>query len=341
MLLTRDEATSDAVLAAASALGVKVEVLTAVDQAIVAWADASLVLIGGDCAGDLAALGPKRRPGVVLVGPSASELGRWSVPLGGQVIVLPQGLASLSAVLASDDGRGAPMVAVVGGSGGIGASTLAAGLAVLARKRGVPTALVDLDPVGGGIDLLLGAERTPGWRWPRLVGARGEVTDVRRFLPQVDGLTVVSMGRAASGEGAPTLPSSESVRAVLGALARHHGLVVLDVGRTPMVSARPSLALCARTLVMAGSGVREVAAASGVLAGIEVGEPAVVVRPSSASGVPPDVVGKALGLPVIGVVPTDRALARGAEVGDTPGRSGRGRWAKAVSKILTALEVGR
>ena len=41
----------------------------------------------------------------------------------------------------------------------------------------------------------LGAEGTPGWRWPDLLGARGEVTDVRRFLPQVDGLTVVSMGR--------------------------------------------------------------------------------------------------------------------------------------------------
>ena len=39
----------------------------------------------------------------------------------------------------------------------------------LGGRFDVELALVDLDPMGGGLDLLLGAESTPGWRWPRPV----------------------------------------------------------------------------------------------------------------------------------------------------------------------------
>lgn len=334
-LLTAQEQISDAVLSAAAAQGVGVDLFTDADQCLAQWAEPGVVLVGSDRAATLAALGPKRRPGVFLVGPEAEQLARWSVALGGQVIALPEGVSALSAVLA-EDREGGPVVCVLGGSGGVGASTLAAGLALTRRRRGGTAALVDLDPLGGGIDLLLGAERTPGWRWPSLVGARGEVTDVRRFLPQVDGLTVVSMGRHAAGEAVPGSPSVESVRAVLGALARHHDLVVVDAGRSPVACVRPVLAACRRTLLVAGTRVREVAAASAVIAGVDCAEPAVVVRASPGSRVPPDVVARALGLQVLGGLPDDRTLVRAAEQGDLPGRHRRGRWARSVDRILTA-----
>ena len=341
VLLTQQEAVSDAVLAAAAAHGVRVEVVEAVEDCLVSWAEAGLVLVGGDQAAALASEGPKARPGVFLVGYSPEELGRWSVSLGGQVIVLPDGLAALSAVLADDRGAGAPVVAVVGGSGGVGASTLAAGLAMVARRRGRTAALVDVDPLGGGIDLLLGAERTPGWRWPRLLGARGEVTDVRRFLPRVDGLTVVSMVRPAPGAPPDETPSAESVRAVLGALARHHDLVVLDVGRSPLASARPALAAARVSFLVSGTCVRAVAEASATVRSLDLGTPMVVVRRSPGSRVAADVVGRALELPVAGSLPEDRGLARAAEQGDPPGRSGRGRWARAVGRLLSEMEAGR
>jgi secretion/DNA translocation related CpaE-like protein len=341
VLLTTDEATSDAVLAAGAAHGVTVDVVASAPDCLARWPDAGRVLVGADAAAGLASLGPKRRGGVFLVGFAPELLGRWSVPLGGQVILLPDGLAALSAVLADDHGSGGPVVSVVGGSGGIGASTLAAGLAVAARRRGMAAALVDVDPLGGGVDLLLGAERTPGWRWPRLVGARGEVTDVRRFLPQVDGLTVVSMGRPAPGQSAEEAPSAESLRAVLGALARHHQVVVLDAGRAPLASARPALASCAATFLVSGTCVRAVAEASAVLRSMELAEPRVVVRTSPGSRVPGDVVGRALGLPVAGALPEDRALVHAAEQGDPPGRAGRGRWTRSVGRLLDLALAGR
>jgi len=339
VLLTREEAISDAVGAAAAAHGVEVEVLASADAALSSWSSADVVLVGGDQAAALASHGPKERTGVYLVGGDPAQLGRWSVPLAGRVIVLPEGLAALSAVLAEDRGLGAPVVAVVGGSGGIGASTVAAGLAVSARRRGLTAALVDLDPVGGGVDLLLGAERTPGWRWPDLLGARGEVTDVRRFLPQVDGLTVVSMGRPVRGGPASEVPSGESIKAVLGALGRHHDLVVADVGRVPIAGARPVVGRCRMSLVVTGTGVRSVAATASVLGAVELAAPALVVRQQGGSRVPADVIGRALGLAVAGVLREDKALRRGGEVGEPPGRAGRGRWQRAIGRLLDGLAV--
>ena len=77
------------------------------------------------------------------------------------------------------------VVAVIGGCGGAGASLFAVALAQAATDA----LLVDLDPWGGGIDLLVGGEATPGLRWPDLalqggrlnwsVGARGAAATPR------------------------------------------------------------------------------------------------------------------------------------------------------------------
>lgn len=341
VLLTADEPISDAVLAAAAALGVVVEGVATPAECLARWPDAAAVLVGEDQAGALASVGPRERRSVYLVGFSPDELGRWSVPLGGQVIVLPEGLAALTAVLSEQRGTGAPVIGVVGGSGGVGASTLATGLATAAVRRGRTAALVDLDPWGGGLDLLLGAERTPGWRWQDLLGARGEVTDIRRFLPQVDGLTLVAMGRPRAGEPPVEPPSPESVRAVLGSLARHHDVVVLDAGRGRVGPGRGALASCGAVVLLAGTSVRAVAAAAAVVPGLDGGGLRLVVRASTPRRVGADAVGQALGLPVAAVLPEERALARSADEGDPPGRSGRGRWARAVGRLLDGLEVRR
>ncbi len=338
LLFTALEPISDAVLAAAAALGVRVEVVDEPAECLARWPDAAAVLVGEDQAAALASTGPRERRSVYLVGFGAAELGRWSVPLGGQVIVLPEGLAALTAVLSEQRGAGAPVIGVVGGSGGVGASTLAAGLALAATRRGRTAALVDLDPWGGGLDLLLGAERTPGWRWQDLLGARGEVTDIRRFLPQVDGLTLVAMGRPRAGEPPAEPPSPESVRAVLGSLSRHHDLVMVDAGRGRVGPGRAALSSCRGVVVLAGATVRAVAAAASGVPALEGGELRLVVRTSAVSRVAAETVGQALGLPVAGVLPDDRGLARSADEGDPPGLTGRGRWARAVARLLDGLD---
>ncbi len=332
VLLTRDEAVADAVLATAAALTAPTELLEDVETFVRRWATADVVLVGGDCAAAVASAAPRRRGRVYVVGFDAEELGAWSAPIGAEVIPLPRGLASLSAAMSEDGGASSPVVAVVGGSGGVGASTLAAGLALAAARRGTSCALVDIDPLGGGLDLLLGAERTPGWRWPRLAGARGEVSDVRPFLPEVEGVAVVSMARAA--DAAP--PSAEAVQAVLSSLARQADLVVLDTGRSPLPAARQQVRLAQPAVLVAGSDVRAVAACAETRRALDLAGARVVVRTRPGARVPPAMIADALDLPLLGVVPDDRQLARAALEGEPPGWR-RGPWARAVEGLVEAI----
>ena len=330
VLVTAEARVRDAVESTAAALGLPVSTIATAEGALQRWASARVVLVGGDLAAAVASSGPPARRHVHLVGFDAAELGTWSMPLGAEVIPLPQGVAWLTGVLATDE-RDSRRVAVVGGSGGVGASTLAAGLALAAARRGQSCALVDLDPLGGGIDLLLGAERTPGWRWPRLVGARGEVGDVRGVLPRVHGVTVVAMGRGADAVG----PTAEAVHAVMGSLTRHHELVLVDGGRTPAASARQALRAVDATGVLSGAGVRDVAATARVADGLGPAGLGLVVR-GTRGGPPGGVVADALGLPLWGEVPADRRLAADAEAGEPPGRP-RSAWARAVERVLARV----
>ena len=159
-----------------------------------------MVLVGLDQAPALAELRLPRRAEVYLLTETgtAPEAHQWSVPLGAAVVVVPGNARWLSGAIADLSRRpsgSGQRICVTGGAGGVGASTLAAGLAFVAARSGRPTALVDLDPGGGGIDLLIGAERLDGWRWPRLVAARGHLGDFGDQLPCVDGVEVLSMGR--------------------------------------------------------------------------------------------------------------------------------------------------
>src|SRR5436305_6782155 len=52
-------------------------------------------------------------------------------------------------------GRSVPLIAVIGGCGGAGASTLAASLAVTALAAGRRAILFDADPLGGGLEPLV------------------------------------------------------------------------------------------------------------------------------------------------------------------------------------------
>ena len=91
---------------------------------------------------------------------------------------------------ARDDGLRGEVVAVIGGCGGAGASLFAVALAQAATDA----LLVDLDPWGGGIDLLVGGEATPGLRWPDLAlqGGRLNWSAVREALPRHRGISLLS-----------------------------------------------------------------------------------------------------------------------------------------------------
>lgn len=140
---------------------------------------APLVLVGDDAAPRVR--GAARRRGVLLVGRDQDdpEVWRRAVEIGADhVLRLPDAEAWLVdriADVAEGAGRQALTVGVIGGRGGAGASTLACALAVTAARGGERAMLVDADPLGGGLDVLLGGESAEGLRWPDFAGSRGRV----------------------------------------------------------------------------------------------------------------------------------------------------------------------
>lgn len=330
VVCSADAMVLDAVQAAAAVMGREVAAIPGADGLPARWRAPGVVFVGLDQASAAAALGLPRRPEVYVVGADPVRLAAVSVVLGAEVVPLPDGVPWLASLLA--DGGPAPrgrLVTVLGGSGGVGASTLAAGLALAAGAKGGGSALVDLDSAGGGIDLLLGAERVPGWRWPRLASASGRLGDLGGELPSVAGVALVSMARAA----VPEL-GREPVAAVCGALQRDHDLVVVDVGRAGFGAGREALRLGRHAVVVVAATLRGVAAARQTLRLFEIADPVVVVRRLPGGGIALGQIEDALGADARAVLPDEPRLARLAEDGDPPSRLRRRPWARAVAGLL-------
>lgn len=228
------------------------------------------------------------------------------------------------------------MICVVGGSGGAGASTCGAGLAVTAARQGREVVLVDADERGGGLDLLLGAELVEGWRWPRLAGARGLLGDLRGQLPEVEGVHLLAVSR--EGPQPSALPA-EQLTAVLTSLTRSHEIVVVDLPRSLSAGARSALRSADLTLVVVRADLRGVAAARVAVADLvpACARLAVVVREGPRRGLDPAAVSAALGLPLAAVVPYDDDLHSAAERGDPPARRARSNLARSCRQLLTEL----
>jgi hypothetical protein len=119
------------------------------------------------------------------------------------------------------------VIAVVGASGGLGASTLSLAVGRRLAATGPPALVVDLDVGGGGLDVTAGIEHLPGRRWPALADVRGHVDAAQLIgaLPEEDRCCLLSAGGPSRG-AAPARAVDDVVASLLDA-----GAVVLDVGR--------------------------------------------------------------------------------------------------------------
>jgi secretion/DNA translocation related CpaE-like protein len=232
LVVTADAGLLDDLLRLSAAADVELEVASDAAAARRAWAGAPLVLIGPDLAVLLARRPPPRRDDVVLIGGDLDDAGVWqrAVTLGAEhVAFLPDADDWLVDRLADARERAGlspgVLACVVGGRGGAGASTLAAALGVTAVRRGRRALLVDADPLGGGLDLVLGGEDTAGLRWPDLAGTRGRIAgdSLTGALPTVEGLVVLSWDR-----GSPLVVDPDALGSVLAAGTRAHDLVLVD-----------------------------------------------------------------------------------------------------------------
>ena len=333
----------DQVLSVTAVVGVEPLVLSEAGQLRLHWASASMLLIGVDQADRVAAMGLPRRAEVYLVaGEKAhgAQAQQWSVRLGAAVIALPSSVAWLSEALAETAGTGrvaGRLVCIVGGSGGVGASTLATGLAFVAARASRRTMLIDADARSGGLDLLLGAERTEGWRWPRLATARGHLGDLTRQLPAVEGVDLLSMARGESTPGWE--PQAEQLKSVVLSAMRSHEITVVDLPRALCAAAREPLRRAKLAVLVVRDDVRGVAASREVVRELE-GECdhlGLVVRRGRTRLLEPDLVAAGVGLPLLGSFADDPALVVAAERGDPPARVARSSLAGLCRQLLGDL----
>lgn len=135
--------------------------------------------------------------------------------------------------IASNGRGGGVVLAVVGSKGAPGASECAGSLAALAHGRW-PTVLVDLDMLGSGLDVRLGADPRQG----SLLGlvravstgeqALGELLD--RWLVRRDGWPAVLLAPPDLDHALHELAQPGVTAGGLAALRHHFGLAILDVG---------------------------------------------------------------------------------------------------------------
>ncbi|RJL20411.1 septum site-determining protein Ssd [Bailinhaonella thermotolerans] len=342
LLITADHELLDDLLRLAAAADVEVDVAHAPGHARPRWLTAPLVVVGADMAEAMASAGPPSRPGVLLVGtgPAPPDFWRRCVALGaGGALVLPDAereLVDRFAEATEPAGASAAVICVTGGRGGAGASVLSAALALTSAGQGRTTLLVDADPLGGGIDVLLGEEAAPGSRWPDFAEREGRVScaALREALPARGSLAVLSWDRRTPAEVRP-----EAMRAVLSAGVRGCDLVVVDLPRRLDPAAAEAVCRATTTLLVVPAEVRAVIAATRVLEALRAhtGDVRAVLREGEGPGLDTEVVTHSLGVPMAGRLPAEPALAAALERGDPPGRDLRGPLARFCRRFLADL----
>jgi secretion/DNA translocation related CpaE-like protein len=341
LLITRDEILRDEMLRLAAAAGVTPDVAVDAAAALRAWAAAPVVLLGADLADEVARTAPARRRGVHLVawGAPADDLYRLAVEVGAESVVgLPRSedwlVERLTDLEDNDRGEGV-LVGVVGGSGGAGATTFGCALAQVASRHG-PAVVVDVDPLGPGVDRVLGLESREGVRWDALARTAGRLSarSLREALPRRDDLSVLTWHAGASA------PVPEfTAREAISALQRGHDTVVVDLPRTADPVVDDLAARCDLVLVVVVPSVAGVSSAARLCA--RFADPTrlrIVVR---GAGIDEQEVARVTGVPVLARMADQRGLAEAIDLGLGPVRTDRGPLGRAAAAVLGRLVVGR
>lgn len=342
LVVTADELLVADVLRLAAAAGVVPEIVRDAPAALRAWRSAGLVLVGSDLATELAACSPPRRARVHLLAhaPAADELFRAALAVGAEsVAALPASETWLVEMLTDvDDGGQAPgtTIGVIGGCGGAGATVFAAALAQTASRH-ESTLVVDADPLGSGVDRVLGLERLDGIRWDAMLQTTGRLSarSLREALPRTGALSVLSWPADRVGTLQPF-----AMREVLSAGRRGFEVLVLDLPRHPDPLTEEVITRCDHLVVVTTLTLPAVAAAARLVQRLPDRAPRrhLVTRGGS-TGVAPEEVSRLLKVPLLAAMPDQRGLDEAINLGAGPTRSRRGALARATRAGLAVLRA--
>lgn len=341
LLVTRDDLLLDDLLRLAAAAGVAPDVAHDTTAGLRGWSGASVVLLGADLAAQVAQQHPPRRDRVHVVGhgPVGDGLFRSALAAGAvDVVELPAAEAWLvellsDAVDAADGGRGgrARTLGVVAGSGGAGATTFACAVASVASVAETAV-LVDLDPLGPGVDRVVGLDGSDGVRWDALVSSRGRLgsRSLRAALPVKDRLAVLTWA-----SGSAVRLDAASVREVLSAAQRGNDVVVLDLPRVLDEVTAEVVTRCDQVLVVTEATVAGVTAAGKVASVLRsLSDRVGLVVRGLRGAVPAGQVASALGLPLVVELAHQRRLTEQVDLGLGPVHSPRSSLARAARTAL-------
>jgi secretion/DNA translocation related CpaE-like protein len=303
------------------------------------WAGAVAVLLDVAAAGRCAHRALPRRGRVVLIvgsEPNAADF-QAAIAVGAQhVIALPAQDGELMAELSDaadtsrDGDRRGAVLGVIGGRGGAGASVFATALAQTATDA----LLVDADPWGGGIELVLGCEGETGLRWPDLTlqGGRLSYSALREALPQRHGVSVLSGSR--SGSDIDAVP----LGAVIDAGSRGGATVICDLPRRSTGAVETVLDAADLVVMVAPADVRSCAAAAAIAPWVSAANPnaGVVVRGPSPGGLRSVDVAQIVGLPLLAAMRPQPRVADALECGGLRLRR-RSPLAAAARRVLAVL----
>jgi secretion/DNA translocation related CpaE-like protein len=341
LVVTGDPHLLDDLLRLSAAGGSEVDVAADPAAARPRYAAAPIVFIGADQIESCLRARLPRRDRVVLVGHGEIPGAGWQAAhlLGIEhVVTLPVAEAWMvdrftEPFAPPATGR---LLAVLGGRGGAGASILAGGLAVTAVAAGHRTLLVDADPLGGGLDLLLGWEHVDGLRWGALAGAGGRVDPpaLLEALPHRGDLVLLSFDR----DVLPAVPG-EAMAATLDAARRGRDVIVADLPRRLDDAAVLALQSADRAVLVVPAELRATAAAARVAqtARLHCPELSVVVRGPAPGRLRPHEVAAALSLPLAGTLRPEPALCRALERGEAPAAGGKGPLADLCRRLIGEL----
>lgn len=325
LLVTADADLLDELLRLAAAGGTELQVANDPSSARSPFPTAPFVMIGADLIERCRRARLPRRAGMIVVArgamPEPADLAARAFGVD-HLVVLPEAEGWLvDRFTERPDLPTGRLLAVIGGRGGAGASILAAGLAAASVTAGRRTLLIDADPLGGGLDVLLGLEKSGGLRWHDLseTGGRVDPPALIGSLPRRDDLVLLSFDR-----GRASAVPVEAMAAIVDAARRGREVVVADLPRHLDDAAVLALSSADRAVLVVPAEIRAVAAAARIVEVVRThrDDLYLVVRGPAPGGLRPRDVSSALGLPLAGSLRPEPALCRVLEEGRLPSGGG-------------------